>query len=156
METVNIVTLSGSGSSASITLGTATNYYSGGVEAGNACLFNDKSEGQLVVVYDDTDVQARVATYDDSDTNNTITLGTIYLMWDSSATGLPVNARYPSGCVNGIFQMSFHRDDDHDGTLLLGKLTTQSTNMTANQSSRRSFRSYSRYSYRNNQHMGFS
>ena len=132
--TVQIVTLSGAGASATVTLGTATTYFSGDIETGGGCLFNDSTAGQLVTVYHSGavggDIEARAATYDDSSTSNTITLGTVYTMWDTSATGFPQN-RYPSGCVNGIFGVIFVRDDDSDGTLLLGKLETQETNMTA-------------------------
>jgi len=132
--TVQIVTLSGAGASATITLGTATTYFSGDIETGGACLFNDSTAGQLVTVYMrggvPKDIEARAATYDDSSTSNTLTLGTVYTMWDTSATGFP-QARYPAGCVNGIFGVTFVRDDDHDGTVVLGKLETQETNLTA-------------------------
>jgi len=129
-----IVTLSGSGSTATITAGTALTFFSGNIEIGMQCLFNAGTAGEIVFVYQqgagDTDIAARVATYDDSSTSNTITLGTVYTLWDTSATGFP-QARYPAGCVNGIFGVTFVRDDDHDGTVVLGKMTTNETNMTA-------------------------
>ena len=129
-----IVTLSGSGSTATITAGTALTFYSGNIEIGMQCLFNSGTAGEIVFVYQegsgDTDIEARAATYDDSSTSNTITLGTVYTMWDTSATGFP-QARYPFGCVNGIFGVTFIRDDNSDGTVVLGKMTTTATNMTA-------------------------
>jgi len=129
-----IVTLSGSGSTATITAGTALTFFSGNIEVGMQCLFNSGTAGEIVFVYQqgagDTDIAARVATYDDSSTSNTITLGTVYQIWDTSATGYP-QVRYPAGCVNGIFGVVFVRDDNADGTVILGKMTTQSTNMTA-------------------------
>ena len=129
-----IVTLSGSGSTATITAGTALTFFSGNIEIGMQCLFNSGTAGEIVFVYQqgagDGDIAARVATYDDSSTSNTITLGTVYPMWDTSATGFPQN-RYPSGCVNGVFGVIFVRDDDSDGTVVLGKMTTNETNLTA-------------------------
>ena len=129
-----IVTLSGSGSTATITAGTAITFFSGNIEIGMQCLFNSGTAGEIVFVYQqgagDGDIAARVATYDDSSTSNTITLGTVYPMWDTSATGFPQN-RYPSGCVNGVFGVIFVRDDDSDGTVVLGKMTTNETNLTA-------------------------
>ena len=132
--TGEIVTLSGSGAAATITAGTAITYYSAGLEVGYQCLFNSGTAGEIVFVYQqssgDGDIAARAATYDDSSTSNTITLGTVYTLWDTSATGFP-QARYPAGCVNGIFGVTFVRDDDHDGTVVLGKMTTTATNLTA-------------------------
>jgi len=132
--TGEIVTLSGSGASATITAGTATTYYSASLEVGYQCLFNSGTAGEIVFVYQqssgDQDIAARAATYDDSSTSNTITLGTVYTLWDTSATGLP-QVRYPSGCVDGIFGVSFIRNDNADGTVVLGKMTTNETNMTA-------------------------
>jgi len=134
---VQIVTLSsaGGGGGATITTGTEI-VFSGTNPLQMIPCFNPSLDTEFVVMYkrDDAGYENDVAviscTYDKSDTNNTVTLGTTYQVWDKSAESLG-RYTYAAGWDSGMFGIVFVRDDNNDGTLLLCKATSIDTNLTS-------------------------
>ena len=126
---VQIVTLSGSGHTATVTAGTETSFVSENIYPDASIVFNpDASNGEFIIGYqsDETataaDLVAVMGTYDDSDTNNTITMGSSYLMLDKSATDVP-QSHFFNGCDGNVFGVNFVFDADDDGQLLLGSMS---------------------------------
>ena len=57
-------------------------------------------------------------------------MGTTYQVWDQSAIAYP-RYDYAAGWDNGVFGITFIRDDNSDGTLLLCKASSVDTNLTS-------------------------
>jgi hypothetical protein len=134
---VQIVTLNSAsgGGSATITTGTEIVFSTANPPNSIPC-FNPALDTEFVVSYrrDDTGYENDLAvvscTYDKSSTSNTITVGTTYQVWDQSAIAYP-RYDYAAGWDNGVFGITFIRDDNSDGTLLLCKASSVDTNLTS-------------------------
>jgi hypothetical protein len=123
-----IITLSGTGSSATITAGTEATYYNGNVSESRRFVFDkNASNGSLLVGYVEdatTDLYVAVGTYDDSDTNNTITFTANTLMHDNSAAGYPQQPFFNGGTSSGYVGFVFVLDSDNDGQVQLGQFAS--------------------------------
>jgi len=65
-----------------------------------------------------------VGTYDDSDTNNTITISANTLMHDQSAAGYPQKPFFTGGTSSGYVGFVFVLDSDSDGQVQLGQFSS--------------------------------
>ena len=124
-----IITLSGTGSSATLTAGTETTFANTNILEGYCNFVFDKnaSSGSFLIGYleDSTsDLYVAVGTYDDSDTNNTITISANTLMHDNSAAGYPQKHFFNGGTSSGYVGFTFVLDSDNDGQVQLGKFSS--------------------------------